>query len=343
MTENIFPPPAPPKSIGRKLGLGAALIAVPLGTAFLYSRLQESAQRHDRAAEEGAAYDVNVLRHVDPALIKYHELGRIETGMLAPRAIVTDAQGRLLVAGDRMVRIFTRTGQRLSDVVLSDTPGALAAAPDGTLYLGFKDHVEVYGADGHRKSVWASLGTGSHLTCIALSGDNVYLADAGRRIVERRSLEGKLIGEIGKADPARNIRGLIVPSPHLDVAVGANNTIWVSNPGRHSLESYNPEGELQTFWGKLGVTIDAFYGCCNPSDFALLSDGRIVTAEKGVARVKVYMPDGRLDAVVASPDSFGTNVTGLDLTVDPENHILVLEPGLSSIRVFARNEEGVHG
>jgi hypothetical protein len=29
-------------------------------------------------------------------------------------------------------------------------------------------------------------------------------------------------------------------------------------------------------------------GCCNPACFALLSDGRIVTVEKGVPRIKVF-------------------------------------------------------
>ncbi len=344
MSENEFQtqglPAAPGMSRVQKLALGAGLIAVPLGAAFFYAHLKESERRADKAMEEGANYDVSALRQVDPALIKYHETGRIETGMRQPRAIAVDAQGRLLVAGDQMIRVMSRRGERIADLSLEGDPVAVAGSPDGTIFVGLKDHVEVYGADGKRKSVWPAFGKGSQLTCIAVIGGEVYVADAGRRVVQRCGFDGKVLGELGRADESRGVRGLVVPSAHLDVAGGANGRIWISNPGRHSLESYTPDGEMQSFWGKLGVTVDAFFGCCNPSDFAVLSDGRIVTAEKGVPRVKVYAPDGQLQAVVASPDSFGGNMTGLDLAVDPSDHILVLEPGTSAVRVFVSNEKG---
>ena len=81
--------------------------------------------------------------------------------------------------------------------------------------------------------------------------------------------------------------------------------------------------------------MEQFLGCCNPSDFALLSDGRIVTAEKGVPRVKVFKDDGHFQSVVATPDSFGDNRAGLHLAADADGRVLVLEPGTNSIRIFA--------
>ena len=114
-----------------------------------------------------------------------------------------------------------------------------------------------------------------------------------------------------------------------------DGNLWVANPGRHQLELYTPAGELLRSFGQSGNAIDQFLGCCNPSDFALLSDGRIVTAEKGVPRVKVFKDDGHLQTVVAGPDSFGDNRAGLDIATDSAGRILILEPGTASIRVFA--------
>jgi hypothetical protein len=101
------------------------------------------------------------------------------------------------------------------------------------------------------------------------------------------------------------------------------------------MEAYTRDGELQRFFGSAGSAIEQFLGCCNPSNFAILSDGRIVTAEKGVPRVKVYSPQGALESVVAAPSQFGDNNSGLDLATDSQGRVLVLEPGLQVIRVFA--------
>jgi len=58
-----------------------------------------------------------------------------------------------------------------------------------------------------------------------------------------------------------------------------------------------------------------------------------------VARVKIFHPDGRLDCVVAGPDMFANAHRGLELAVDGANHVLVLEPGTTSVRIFAPNAE----
>jgi hypothetical protein len=104
------------------------------------------------------------------------------------------------------------------------------------------------------------------------------------------------------------------------------------------LELYSPAGELLGSFGQSGTGIEQFVGCCNPSDFTLLSDGRIVTAEKGIARVKVYQPDGHFVSVVAGPDSFSGNRQGLGLAADANGHVLVLEPGTNRIKMFAEKQ-----
>jgi len=56
----------------------------------------------------------------------------------------------------------------------------------------------------------------------------VYVADAGKRTVLRYDSDGRLLNELAKKDDAKGVAGLLVPSPHLDVAVGA--MVWFGSP-----------------------------------------------------------------------------------------------------------------
>ncbi len=86
------------------------------------------------------------------------------------------------------------------------------------------------------------------------------------------------------------------------------------------------------------MTIDGFSGCCNPSHIAILADGSFVTSEKGLVRVKILNPTGKLKSVVAGPDQFDEETRGLDLAVDSENRIIVLDPKKRLIRIFEKND-----
>jgi hypothetical protein len=218
-------------------------------------------------------------------------------------------------------------------------PTALAVSADGDYLVGLKDRVRVMTAAGAVKDEWR-LAPASHVTSIAVSGADVYLADAGQRVVHRLNAAGKVVGVIGKADPSRGLGGLVVPSAHLDVAVSAEGLVWVANPGMHRLEAYTPEGRLERFWGAPGATVEGFFGCCNPANFAIASDGRFVTAEKGLPRVKVYDGHGQFESVVAPPAVLGENPVGLDVAVDAGGRVLVMDPVTRSVRVFVATEGG---
>jgi len=162
------------------------------------------------------------------------------------------------------------------------------------------------------------------------------VADAGNRVVVRYDTQGKLLGRIGRRDRERNIPGILVPSPYFDVAVGTEGLLWVTNPGRLRMEAYTFDGDLEVSWGTSSFAIDGFCGCCNPTHFALFRDGRVVTSEKGLPRVKLYDEAGRFKSVVAAPKSFDIEARGLDLGVDSAERVLVLDPSASQVRIFTR-------
>ena len=282
------------------------------------------------------SYDLTELRKVDPRLIQYDEAATISVPLAEPRGLAVDAKDRVYVAGDEAIVAFDKEGKRKAEFKVGGAPRCLAVASDGTLYVATKDHVEVFDATGERKAAWESLGEKALITSIAVGEGGVFVADAGNRVVVRYDLAGKQVGLIGKKDEARDIPGLVVPSPHLDLAVGRDGLLWVVNPGRHKLEAFTADGDLEASWGKASAGIEGFSGCCNPTDIAVLPDGGFVTAEKGIPRVKVYRADGKFECVVAAPDCFEKDAVGLDLAVDSQGRVLVLDPQAKKVRVFVR-------
>jgi hypothetical protein len=122
----------------------------------------------------------------------------------------------------------------------------------------------------------------------------------------------------------------------MDVAIAKDGTVWVADTGRHQLENYTSEGNLERFWGKSGTGVGDFVGCCNPADFGLLADGKFVTSEKGLGRVKIFDGDGQLESVVATSADFPENVTGYDVSADGSGKIVVMARESGLVKVFER-------
>jgi hypothetical protein len=342
--------------VNRRLGttktgiLVGVLIAVAVvvgGVAVI--RLDTTGKKGSGLGKE-YVYDVEDLAKVDPNLILYEESGRpISTGFADSHAIALDSQGAIYVAGDEAIRVLGDNGDLLDEIELMGTPLCLAVADDGKIYAGVTDHVEVYDRRGKRLASWESAGEKAVLTSIAVRENNVFVADAGNRVIIRYDLTGEIINHIGKKDPERNVPGLVVPSPHLDLAAPRDRLLRVVNPGRHRIEAYTYEGDLEFWWGKRSPAIEGFCGCCNPASFAILSDGSFVTCEKGLTRVKIYDADGAFVGVVAGPEQLveggavricyypaDCQAGGFDVAVDASGRIFVLDTIKHVVRIFAR-------
>lgn len=293
-------------------------------------------------------YDVSKFYKTDPALLQYAESAKIATGFKELRAVAVGLEDRVYVAGDQAVRVFGKTGERVSEFELGERPRCLAVSATGNIFVGMKNHVEVFNTSGAQQARWAGAGGDALLTAVAVAVKDVFAADAGNRMVLRYNLTGKLLGRIGKKNPEKHILGFIVPSPYLDLNVSADGLLWVVNPGRHRLEAYTFDGEIRNYWGEESLGVRGFCGCCNPIHFARLPDGRFVTSEKGLPRVKVYSARGDFESVVAGPELFpkqienpNANATGgvcMDLAVDSAGRILLADAFTREVRVFTRKK-----
>lgn len=284
-----------------------------------------------RTADPGKslAYSIEEYRKVDPALIRYTEVAPIVPAIRKLSALAIAPDGKIYVGGENAIEIFP--GKTIRPV--DGTPSCIAVDDDGTLFAGMQDHVEVFSKDW-KKTVWPSPGEKAYLTSIAVDDRYVYVADAGGRRVVRYNKSGGEPLEIGVKDASHGVRGFYIPSPFFDLDIGTDGSLWVVNPGYHVLENYSPDGRFISSWGESSFRIEGFIGCCNPANFTLLPDGSFATAEKGIPRVKIYNLDGSLRCVVAAPDQFDAATEGLDLAADRQGRVYVLDPVRGKVRIF---------
>jgi hypothetical protein len=295
------------------------------------------------------AYDVESMARTDPGLIKYEEVGRFVSEQPEPRRLAIGPGDRVYLATKNGISIMDPKGALQADITLSSPARCVGVASDGTVFAGLRDHVEVFDVNGARLASWDSPGKKTWLSGLAVGEHEVFAADSGNRVIHRFDLQGKLKGRIGEKSKEHNVPGLIVPSPYLDVVLAKDGLLRVNNPGRHCVEGYTLNGDLEFSWGKPSGAIGGFCGCCNPIALTMLADGRYVTCEKGLPRVKIYSADGAFECVVAGTESFPENgrrgsvhdlsdgtMGGLDAAIDSRGRIYVLDLVARDVRVMQR-------
>jgi hypothetical protein len=287
----------------------------------------------NRQIGPGFKLDLEKLREVDPSLIVGKRVALLQLSMKHPRGISTGSDNNIYVVGDKLLLNLGPDGKETYRKELSSEPFCISV-DDEAIYIGMKDHVEVFSHSGELRAKWKTLEKRPYITSIAVGDEFVFIADAGNRTVHKYSRSGELLGEIKCGTDACKQSGYIVPSPYFDVDIDPSGSLWVVNPGNHTLENYRHNGELISSWGKHSVNIDGFCGCCNPSHMAIRKDGSFITAEKGLVRVKLHGPTGKLKGVIAAPAEFPQKALGLDVTIDSDGRILVLNPQRQVIHVY---------
>ncbi|NQT01206.1 MAG: hypothetical protein HQ580_04225 [Planctomycetes bacterium] len=300
----------------------------------------------------GKEYLYEIDLSIDPNLILYEESSEsLSTGFTSTHAIALDSQGSIYVAGDNAVRIFSENGNLLDEIVLTGVPRSLTVADDGKIYVGIINHIEVYSRQGKQLASWESLGDRAMLTSIAVSKNDVFVADAGNRIVLHYDTNGNLINRIGGKDTDRNIPGFVIASPYFDLVMRRDDLLRVVNPGLHRIEAYTFNGDFEFSWGKSSMSVEGFCGCCNPINIAVLGDDSFVTCEKGLGRIKIYDPEGAFVGVVAGPEQLGVTAHvcttpeqcqsgGFDVAVDAQDRIFILDTIKNVVKIFSRKKAG---
>ena len=330
-----------PERKNSRLLIWVIIVVSVIGNIYFGYRAISENTRTVLKNENPFEYDIESYKIIDPELLHYTETNLIPICFQEVSGIALGIDGTIIVTGDGSVLIIKPDGEALSTISTHETANCVHVDKNGDIYLGMNDHIEIYDNNGARKARWESLGEKAFITSITSSEDFVFAADAGNRIVLKYDKGGNVLLKIAGKDESRDIPGCIVPSRFFDVSIDPDGFLWVVNPGRHSIENYTFDGDLRTSWGTYSMDIGGFCGCCNPSHMTILDDGKYVTSEKGIPRVKVYNRLGTLESVVAGPDQFIEGTVGLDLAQDSSGTIYVLDPMKKAVRIFKKKNPGV--
>ena len=314
--------------------------AFVLVAAALVALVVTRAYRRDEPAP--SAQEVDFVPAPPDLELHYDLVDKINSGLEGLRGIAIGTSGDLYLAGADSVKVLDADGKPLREWTLSGAATCVDVDADGNVYVGQRARIEVFDGQGNLIRTWGTEGRNAgefrYVTAIAVHGASVFVADAGNRCIHRFDTTGDFIDDLGKRDKEKGVDGLICPSAFLDVIVDDEGVLFVTNPGRSRVEQYKTDGTLIRSWGQDGAQPERFFGCCNPTNLALLPNDHVVTAEKLLIRVKVYDIEGTLLAYIG-PEHFTKKAEGLDLAVDSEGRIFVIDPGSGQVSVFALKEK----
>lgn len=289
-----------------------------------------TSNRPNKVKENPYEYNIDEYKKVDPDLIKYKETRKIKVA-LDDHAGLATFNGNIYLASASELLIITPFGNRLEGFSIQSDARAVAVENE-RIAIAYKQQIEVFNYKGESLYKTPIVSDSSVYSSVAFLNNKVVVADAGKRRIYGFE-EGSLAFEIEGVSGAKNLNGFIVPSPYFEVAVNLENELWCTNPGMHALQQYNINGDLINSWDKISMEIEGFTGCCNPAQFTFLSDGRMVTSEKGLPRIKIYKKNGELESVVAAPSKFKGNQHAAEIGTIDEN-IVALDFDREMIRIF---------
>jgi hypothetical protein len=256
------------------------------------------------------------------------ETDRFDTRMEKTRGLAIDASDRLHVAGQSGVQILDASRKSVKHIQTDHAATCVCVDTAGYVFVGSEHRVEVFDADGRKIAAFGESGRGEtelgYVTALAVWDDLLYLADAGNRRISRFALDGDCVDSLGDFS---------IPSPYFDLTFDADGRLVVGHTARHAVETYDRNWRKMKSWGEYGDAPNRFTGCCNPTNLAVLPDGRIVTTEKGIPRLKVSDADGNLLAFCGE-EAFHPKTAGMDVVSDSKGRILLLDPMANQVRVY---------
>ncbi len=296
-------------------------------------------------------YDLSEDRKIAAELYGFHQINALKDERFKwAGGLAIDHNNLIYIAGKESILILDRELKISRSLKVESGIQALTTAEDGSIFTADQNRIRIYGRDGALIRQWPIEGDNTYLTSITVGENDVFVADKGQRVVWRYQKSGEFVNEIGRRDDARNIPGFSIPSPYFEVAIAGDGLLRVTNPGSHWIVAYTFDGDREFAWGESGRSIEGFCGCCNPSHFAIFPDGRFVTSEKGITRIKVYNAEGKFESVVAGPAEFmdhdglvselkgEADRVALEVGVTNDGEVVVLDPLVGEVRIFAEKK-----
>jgi hypothetical protein len=243
-------------------------------------------------------------------------------------AVTTSENGNVFLGGESFVARFDSAFKPIWEYK-TEMPVTALAASGNNLYAAVQGTILVLDFNGEKVDEWGPFEENSMITSLSVNDIYVAFADAANKTVFVLDKTGIVKSLIGNSEIP-----FIIPSSYFDVALGADNIIYIANTGNRRIERRNIEGKLLDFFGEPGTDPQDFCGCCNPAHFALIPGG-FITAEKGINRIKILDNKGKFVEFVSSVNDFVPPLP-LDIASPDGKVIYGANPADSKLYVFRR-------
>jgi DNA-binding beta-propeller fold protein YncE len=253
--------------------------------------------------------------------------GTVSVGEGILSSVAVSDNGTICLAGDSFIKAVDHGHKELWSTGTEQKITALAVSGD-TIFASTEETILVVSKNGKILNEWGPYEGNSIITSLSANHGMLAVADAGSKRVFILGPDGDVVSMLGQSGDH-----FIIPSPYFDLAWSGNDLV-VANPGRRRVETWSTDGRMISAFGEPGTAPGSFCGCCNPSHLAVTPYG-IVTAEKGINRVKILDREGHFIEFVSSHNSFDKSVP-LDLAADSGKGIYAADNANSKLYIFER-------
>ena len=243
----------------------------------------------------------------------YRKVSSFQTGDEIEAFDIMDE--KLIVATPNNLNIYAADGNLLNNVAIGSTVRDIAV-DKGEIYLLYPTRIEVYDAEGSLLRDWEACSDNSDYCSLTVFGNHVFVTDAANKNICQYQTDGTLTRFINSP------KGFVVPSYSFSIT-HIGETVYCSNPGRHLVESYSPDGEFLASFGEAGLAAGRFSGCCNPVYVTASPTGEILTSEKGIPRISCYSPQGQFRSILLDQKTLGGGNDAYEIRILGNDKLLV--------------------
>jgi hypothetical protein len=319
-----------PEIMNKKIQILIIAAILVVAGVVLYDSL---GTRVDKRPDNPYEYNIDEFRDVDESMVTYREARQIEIDTGDPKAFAWHNENLYLVT-DRHLQVINVSGREILKKTIDPDPVSVKISPEGSVIVVYTNYLVKYNGNGDELLRSEAINEDSFFRSVAFTDNSIFVADAGKRVVAVFNHQLEFISSFKGESGVSALHGFILPSLHFDMAVNQDGELWVVNPGMHRIQNYAESGRLRGHWGVPSFGWEGFSGCCNPYYIAFLSDGRVVTSEKGLVRVKIYKESGELESVVAAPERFPNSEKAPAIAVDDHDNVWLLDFDKKLLRLF---------
>jgi sugar lactone lactonase YvrE len=317
-----------------KIMVAIILLLIISGSIFIFKKSESSKGRVSNRNEK--RYDAGQLHYVDESIILYEQKKSFKSHFNSALGLALDDANNLYICGNDGIRSFNKQFEFEEHFYYSESIRCIAISKKGQIIAASESTLIYFDNKGKvikklSKKEWGLLNS------IVITKDFMFLADRMHRKIWKCNHDGEIIKSFGSIEEDK-INGLIIPGIHMDMALSSKGLLYVSNPGRHHVNSYTLDGNLVSVFGRPSFKHEGFCGCCNPVSIAIMNNGSLMTCEKGISRVKSLDLKGKLLGVVAAPIDFKNNKHAytIDLLQGKNNLVYLLESGTNQVYIYQK-------